>query len=379
MLSFAVESGPAATSVAATARVPLRASWIEIDSAAIRHNLRLVRRLAGAARVYAVCKGGAYGIGAGLVARFAAEEGIDALACGDPDDARDIRAAGIDLPILLYGTTQGDDLAALAPLDVMVTVHDAATLATALEHDLAFQVELDAGLHRLGFCEDNLDLLLGAAREHPRARIRGVYTHLTDLDIVAAVSTQAMRFDAMAARLAAAGWRCERMVASSRVLVRWPSLSFEAVNPGRLVYGLLEQPWDREVDCRPVLSAVKARVIALQDVALGSTSDPVGARVPSRRRVAVIPLGFSDGYPRLPAGGTALVRGQRVPIIGLRHSEHSMLDVTAVSDAALGDEVVLLGAQGSERIDMHELAAATGVPSIELIPRLAAIPRRVLS
>lgn len=378
MLNLAVESDRAVTSVTAAARVPRRASWIEIDSAAIRHNLRLVRRLAGAARVYAVCKGGAYGIGAGLVARLAAEEGIDALACGDPDDARDIRAAGVDLPILLYGTTQAEDLAALAPLDVMVTVHDAATLAIALGHDLAFQVELDSGLHRLGFGEDNIDVLLAAARDHPRARICGVYTHLTDLGIVAAVTTQTMRFDAMASRLAAAGWRCERMVASSRVLLRWPSLSLEAVNPGRLVYGLLEEPWDRAVDCRPALAAVKARVIALQDVAMGGATDPLDVPVPSRRRIAVIPLGFSDGYPRLPDGGAALVRGQRVPILGQRHSEHTLLDVTAVADVALGDEVVLLGAQGRERIGMHELAAATGVPSIELVPRLAAIPRRVL-
>ena len=377
MLNLAVESDRPAAFAAAGERAASRASWIEIDISAIRHNLRLVRSLAGGARVYAVCKGSAYGIGAGLAARLAAEEGIDALACGDPDDAREVRAAGVDLPILLYSTTSAEALPLLAPLDVMVTVHDPATLAMAIEHDLAFQVELDSGLHRLGFGEDNLDLLLAAARAHPAARVCGVYTHLTDLDIVASVTTQTMRFEAMASRLAAAGWRCERMVASSRVLLRWPSLSFEAVNPGRLVFGLLEEPFDREVDCRPVLAAVKARVIALQDVACAAT-DALGAPTPSRQRIAVIPYGFSDGYPRLPAGGTVLVRGKRCPIIGQRHSEHSMIDVTAVDDVAVGDEVVLLGSQGRERIDMHELAAATGVPSIELIPRLAANARRVL-
>lgn len=378
MLPLAVEPERATTREmrADASRVTARASWIEIDSAAIRHNLRLIRKLAGAVRVYAVCKGGAYGVGAALVARLAVEEGIDALACGDPADARDIRDAGVDLPILLYGTVLACDLPALAGLDVTVTAHDTATLATCLEHDLAFQLELDTGLHRLGFGEDTLDTVLAAARTHPRARIRGVYTHLTDLDIVPAVTTQAMRFDAMAARIAAAGWRAERMVASSRVLLHWPSLSFEAVNPGRLVHGLLEEPWNREVDCRPALAAVKARVIALQDTTVGNAETP---GMPLRRRIAVIPYGFSDGYPRLPAGGTVLVRGRRVPILGMRHSEHAMLDVTSVPDVALGDEVVLLGSQGEERIDMHELSAATGVPLIELIPRLAANPRRVLT
>ena len=87
--------------------------------------------------------------------------------------------------------------------------------------------------------------------------------------------------------------------------------------------------------------------------------------------LAVIPYGFADGYPRLPAGGTVLVRGQRAPLLGQRHTEHSIVDVTDVPGVALDDEVVLLGAQGGEVIDIHELVAATGVPLIELVPRLA--------
>ena len=360
----------------AAAAAVARASWVEIDSGAIRHNLRLIRRLAGAARVYAVCKGGGFGVGAALVARLAIEEQIDALACGDPDDAREVRAAGVNLPILLYGTTVAADLPALASLDIIVTAHDAATLDACLAHDLAFCLKLDTGLHRMGFGEDDLDIVLDAARTYPQARLRGLYTHLTDLDTPAAVAAQALRFNAMAARIEATAWRGrERMVASSRVLLQWRSLTFDAVNPGRLVYGVLEAPWNREIDCRPALAAVKARVIALRHVAAGSD----GAGGPrSSRVVAVVPLGFRDGYPREPAGGTALVHGRRVPIIGMRHGEHCMLDVTSVAGVVLGDEVVFLGVQGDERIDMHELSAATGVPLIELIPRLAANPRRIL-
>lgn len=348
-----------------------RASWVEIDTAALRHNLRLVRRLAGSARVYAVCKAGGYGFGAAWIARIAQDEGIDAVACGDPDDARAIRAAGVTLPILLYGTVPAEALPALAPLDVIVTAHDTASFATCLAHDLAFSLEFDVGLHRLGFGEDDLDAIVAAAHAHPHARLHGLYAHLTDLDIVAAVATQAMRFESMAKRLEATPWRGrERMVASSRVLLRSGTLAMDAVNPGRLVIGLLEAPWHDGVDCRPVLSALKARIIALRTLAPESS-------LPAGRRIAVVPFGFSDGYPRQPAGGTVLVRGQRVPILGQRHSEHMMLDVTAVEDVALGDEVVLLGAQGRERISQHELAAATGVPMIELVPRLAAVPRRI--
>ena len=356
---------------------PRRAAWVEIDGDAIRHNLRLIRQLAGKARVYAVCKGDAYGFDAVTIARLAADERIDALACGDPHDARLIRAAGVKLPILLYGSTPARDLPAIAALDAIVTAHDADTLAVCIARDLAFSVKLDSGFNRLGFRDEDLDVVLAAARAHPRARVHGVYTHLTDTDVPASVAAQVGRFHAMTARIGVAGWTgLERMVASSRVLLAAPELALDAVNPGRLVYGLLEEPWTRMVDARDALAAVKASIIALKHVAAGSAQGYGGGVVSKDTMLAVIPFGFADGYPRLPAGGMALVRGQRVPLLGQRHTEHSILDVTDVAGVALGDEVVLLGAQGGERIDIHELVAATGVPLIELVPRLACNPNR---
>ncbi len=375
----ATRAAPAAPGhgVAPHERPPGRAAWVEIDGDAIRHNLRLIRRLAGTARVYAVCKGDAYGFAAATIARIAADERIDALACGDPDDVRDIRAAGVTLPILLYGATQARDLPAFAPLDVVVTAHDAATLEVCLAHGLAFSVKLDAGFNRLGFREQDLAPVLAAARRVPGARVHGLYTHLVDNDQPASIAAQVMRFNAMAAQIEAAGWRGrERMVASSRILIGAPELALDAVNPGRLVYGLLEPPWDGRVDARSALSAVKSRVISLKRIAAGAAPGYAASIVDRETRVAVIPFGFADGYPRLPPGGTVLVRGRRASLVGPRHTEHSLVDVTDVPDVALGDEVVLLGAQGGDAITIHEIVAATGVPLIELVPRLARNPRR---
>ncbi len=354
-----------------------RASWVEIDVGALRHNLRLIRNLAGRARTYVVCKGNAYGFDAVTIARLAVDEGMDALACGDPEDVRRIREAGMGLPILLYGSTMAEALPQLAGLDAIVTAHDAATLATCIRHELAFSIKLDCGFHRFGFREEDLEPLLATVREHPGAAVRGVYTHLTDLDSPAAVEQQMGRFRAMTTRIEAAGWRgLERMVASSRVLIAAPALALDAVNPGRLVYGLLEAPWHERVDARCALAAVKARIIALKRVRAGTATGYGGDPVEHDTVLGVIPFGFADGYPRLPAGGSALVRGQRVPLLGQRHTEHSILDVTSVEDVALGDEVVLLGAQGGASIGIHELVAATGVPLIELVPRLARSERR---
>lgn len=374
-------AAPAATDAvdARSHAPPQRAAWVEIDVDAIRHNLRLIRRLAGRARVYAVTKGDAYGFDAATIARLVAAEGIDALACGDPADVRAIRAAGVTLPILLYGSTTAAQLPTLAALDVIVTAHDATTLDTCIAHHLAFSVKLDAGFNRLGFRDEDLQHVLATAQAHPLARVHGVYTHLTDMDDPASMAAQVQRFNAMAARIEAAGWRgLERMVASSRVMIAAPELAFDAVNPGRLVYGIFEEPWDRMVDARSALASVKARIIALKRVAAGAVLGYSGIAVTRDTLLAVIPFGFGDGYPRLPAGGTVLVRGQRAALVGPRHTEHSIVDVTAVAGVALGDEVVLLGTQGSEAIGIHDLVAATGVPLIELVPRLARNPRRVL-
>ncbi len=358
--------------------LPGRASWVEIDAGAVRHNLRLVRRLAGRARVYAVCKGDAYGFTAAAIARLAEEEGVDALACGDADDVRAIRADGIALPILLYAATNAADLPALAALDVVVTAHDEATLATCIAHDLRFSVKLDAGFNRLGFRDEDLAVVLAAAADHPAARLHGLYTHLTDNDDAASVAAQVARFTAMADRIAAAGWRnAERMVASSRILIAAPGLALDAVNPGRLVYGILEAPWDARVDARSALAAVKARIVSLKRIAAGTRPGYAAQPVLLDTLSAVVPFGFIDGYPRLPAGGTVLVRGRRAPLVGPRHTEHALVDVTDVPGVALGDEVVLLGRQGDDAISAHELVEACGVPLIELIPRLAANPRRV--
>ena len=139
---------------------------------------------------------------------------------------------------------------------------------------------------------------------------------------------------------------------------------------------MLEEPWNRLVDARSALASVKARIISLKRVSANTVRGHSGAPILRDSVLAVIPFGFADGYPRLPAGGTALVHGQRVPLLGQRNTEHTIVDVSDVADVELGDEVVLLGAQGDERIGMHELAESTGVPLIELVARLARNPHR---
>ncbi len=354
-----------------------RAAWIEIDTDAIRHNLRVVRELAGSARVYVVCKGNAYGFDAVTIARVAVHCGMDALACGDPAEVRAIRAAGIALPILLYGVTEAAALPHLGAYATVVTAHDFESLAACLAHDLAFSLKIDAGFGRLGFRESDLPQLESLAHQHPRARATGIYTHLADTEDRVAVTRQFALFAHIAERIESCGWyRLERMVASSRVMLAHPELMLDAVNPGRLVYGLLEPPWEGKANVHPVLLAVKARIIAVKSLPAGARLGYDNKPLVRATHVAVVPYGFGDGYPRLPAGGEALLHGRRLPLLGPRHTEHTLIDVTGVPTVSLGDEVVFMGDQGSEHIRLQELAHSTGIPVLELASRLARGPNR---
>jgi len=347
-------------------------AWAEIDETAIRHNLRLIQRRAGPARVYVVCKGHAYGFDAVRVARLARQEGMGAIACGDAADAIRIRAAGIDLPILLYATTVAEALPAIARQGVTVTAHDEQSLHVCLQHRLPFSLKLDSGFARLGFTEADLPLLERAAAAHPDVRPSGAYTHLSDAQDTETVNGQVALFRALADRIERAGWSgLERMVASSRILVTRPDLVLDAVNPGRAVYGMLEPPYDRLFDSRPALAAVRARVIAVKRVRAGARLGYSATPVERDTVVAVAAFGFANGYPRMPAGGCALVRGQRARIVGPRHTEHTILDVTGVPQVAVGDTATFLGRDGGEEITAAELVESTGVPLIELVARLA--------
>ncbi|MEO7359987.1 MAG: alanine racemase [Gemmatimonadaceae bacterium] len=348
------------------------AAWAEIDEAAIRHNLRLIRKRAGGARVYVVCKGHGYGFDAVRVAGLAEQESMDALACGTVGDVVRIRDAGVTLPILLYATTLAQALPTISKLGVTVTAHDELSLHTCLLNRLPFSLKLDSGFARLGFTESNVALVERAAADFPGVRPMGVYTHLSDAGDEIAVRSQAANFGAMADRIAEAGWEgLERMVASSRILISHPDLILDAVNPGRAVYGMLEPPYDRLFDSRPALAAVRAHVIALKRVRAGTKLGYAVSPVERDTVVAIAPFGFANGYPRMPAGATALLRGCEVEIIGPRHTEHTVLDVSGIPDVEVGDVVTFLGKDGDSEITAADLVDRTGVPMIELVARLA--------
>jgi alanine racemase len=361
----------------------MRPAWVEIDLDALASNARAMRGMIGPdCFFFAVVKGDGYGIGTVEAGRVLADAGADGLALGDPADAAALRGAGLTLPILLYATTLPEQAAEVASLGVIPTIHDMPGLLAfaALGRTLDVYVKLDCGVGRIGFLPHEWDAAFAALRAAPSLRVAGVYSHFRAPDDMAALDAQAALFAAGVASATEAGHRGFRtMVSSSRILVGRPDLNLTAVNPGKGLFGHVDASWPHHAALRPVVAGLKARVIQVKAHPAGSHC--YGGTVPlaAARRFAVVPMGYMDGLNFDPPGHVALLRGRRVPVVAKRGSEHMVLDVTHLPDAAVGDEVAFVGRQGGDEITMAELAGVVGVPAMELAGRVARMaPRRYL-
>ena len=355
-----------------------RPSWVEIDLSAVVHNVRLARKIVGdSVKIYAVCKADAMGCGLVPIARKYVQAGADALAVSDPNDVIILRDAGVQLPILLFASTLPEQAAEIALLDVIPVIHDMPSLDAfaSLNRDLKVFFKIDSGMGRLGFVERQWEIAFKKLRNTPLLQLSGIYTHMGKPEDQVITMKQNQSFQKACAIAEANGFAdFEKIAASSRIAIDYPKLHYNAVDVGRLLLGMLGPPWDKKVAMKSVIRAVKSRIIQIQDHPPGSNLGiGYGAQIFNEKslRTAVIPIGFSDGLNHAPPLGEVLVAGQRVPVLGRRSIEFSLLDVSLVKEAGIGAEVVILGSQGDDEISPSEIASVLGVPMIELLPRLA--------
>lgn len=359
----------------------VRPAWSEIDLSALAHNVATIRRMVEpGVRFYAVCKNNAYGCGARETSRTMLDAGADAFAVSDPDDVMRIREAGIDVPILLYACTVPDQAATMANMNVIVTVHDLDGLKALASTGVRCKVhvEVDCGYGRLGFTPEQWSAAFDRLKRATTLQVVGLYTHLASVDDSTAVGRQEELFIAASSAARNAGFeRLELMAASSRVLLGYAHLNLSAVNPGRMLYGMLDEPWLGKTDVRPVIRAIKSKVLQVKSIPASFPLAAARGPATGSLRTAVISFGFKDGLPRQPAGGVVLVRGQRAPILGARSTEHTVIDVSHVPGVTPGDEVVIVGRQGNEAIDAAEAVGTYRMDMIELLPRMTLSTPRV--
>ena len=339
-------------------------------------------------RVIAVVKANAYGHGASEVGLALERAGAQILACADIEEGIVLRKAGVRIPILVFGALGISDLHGVFEHDLTPTISTpsaAVALAVAARnHDrpLHCHLKIDTGMNRLGFRHDNLERTLPDIAASPQLVIDAVYTHFATADEPEhpAFAKQRERFENACETIAALGIRPRwRHAANSAALLRDERVWYDFVRPGLLLYGIVPPPLSSTLALRPALS-LHSRIVHVKGMRSGEGTG-YGLKTVADRpsTIAIVPAGYADGLDRRLAGrGYMLVRGRRVRIVGSVCMDMTTLDVTGL-DVSTGDEVVIVGEQGSESIDVREIAAAIGTIPYELLCRVGTRIERIYS
>ncbi len=350
----------------------LRPTWAEISLDAIKHNVRGLAALARPAGIMAVVKADAYGHGAVMVALAALDAGASWLAVAALEEAVELRRAGIEAPILVISAATPAQAEAVARARVAAAVADleaAEALAAAgrrLGRLAEAHLKVDTGMGRLGVTPDEAGAALAARIAALKGlSLTGVYTHFATADEKdkAFARLQASRFERFLELTAAAGLTFRwRHAANSAAIIDMPETRHNLVRAGIALYGHYPSPdvMKERVKLIPAMTW-KTRLVLVKTVPPGT---PIGygrGHVTSATSlIGTIPVGYADGYRRALGGvGRVLVRGKSCPVLGRVCMDHVMIGLDAVPEAAVGDEVVLLG--GSEAAGPRLEAAAPAV------------------
>ena len=361
-----------------------RPTFCTVDLAALRWNFRQVRKKIGReVKVLSVVKANGYGHGAREVAKTLEHEGSDGFGVATLEEGVELREAGIRSPIVIlagFYPAQFDQLLRLRLIPVAIEpdgLRRLETLARKRGVSLGFHLKLDTGMGRIGFLASEIDSWLPELNKVKSLRLGGIFSHFSHAENVGGNYTgnQLKVFRKLVERLNGAGHDPPLVhLANSAAVITLPSAHFSMVRPGLMLYGIYPSPgMASRVALKPVLSW-KSRILQLKAAAKGS-SISYGQTFVTRRKslIATLPVGYADGYPRLLSNrGAVLVRGKRAPIVGRVCMDLTMIDVTDIRGVRQGDEVVLLGCQGREKISADEMALWAGTISYEILTSISA-------
>jgi alanine racemase len=360
--------------------VAARRAWAEVDLGAVRHNASLLAELVAPARLCAVVKAAAYGHGSVAVAKAALEGGASWLAVAIVEEGAVLRGHGVEAPILLLSEPPAESMDDVVSLGLTPTLYTergveaaAKAVASAGAPPLDVHVKVDTGMHRVGAGAEEALAVVQAVADRPELNFGGLWTHFAVADEPGNPFTdqQCSRFDEVVARLTARPPLVH--ACNSAGALAHPGAHHDMVRCGIALYGVAPSPALAAVQpvegLRPALS-LRARVSYVREVAAGEAVS-YGLRRPLERtaRVATVPVGYADGVPwRLGVeGGEVLIGGRRRPLAGSVTMDQIMVDCGDDAGVLAGDEVVLIGRQGTEHITAWDWATKVGTIAYEVL------------
>ncbi|MDF1499360.1 MAG: alanine racemase [Anaerolineales bacterium] len=349
-------------------------TWVQVDLSAIETNLRYYLETTKR-QIMAVVKANAYGHGAVAVSNAALNAGATWLAVARVEEALELRGAGIDAPVLILGHTPPEQVEAMIAADIALTVWDRDQIKTIGEvaahrtRPAKLHLKVDTGMSRLGVTLAEAGKLAQAVARNPALTLEGVFTHYARADETDPEPTQIQLegFKSLVESLDRRGLRPPLIhSANSAAGLAHPETWFDLIRVGIAMYGL--QP----SSARPLPGSFRPALSWRSSLSMVKTVPPGRGisyghvyRTSGQERIGTVPVGYADGFRRVE-GNQALVGGHRVPVVGRVTMDQIMLQLDAVPEGRVGEEVVLIGVQGEARITAEDIADRWGTINYEV-------------
>ncbi len=373
-----------------------RLNWVEINLKNFAHNTICVKRLIGPkVKLMAVIKANAYGHGVVGIAKYLEKRlPIDYLGVVCLYEARILRESGITLPILILNYIDEEGVCRAMDLDIAVTVTDEKTLRVLDNYARKkakmgkIHVKIDTGMHRAGLLPSEALKFIPKIEQYKNIYLEGVFTHFaaSDEKDLAFTNFQNQVFKETLRKLHARGVSAPMVhAANSGAVLRLPESYYNLVRPGIIIYGLSPTGTTSAAEFiypfvpKPILSW-KTKIIQIRTIEKGE-SVGYGRKFTAQKqtRVGLLPVGYADGFRRSPNWEFVLVKGKKSSILGRVSMDQTSINITDIHNANVGDEVVLIGEQGKERITAAEVAERLGTICHEVTCAIAPrVPRLFL-
>lgn len=369
-------------------KIGYRPTWAEVNLKNLEYNFKQVKSLLHPqTKILVTVKADAYGHGLIAVSRRLSACNVDYLGVASIDEGIHLRRAGIKKPILLLGLILKKDIQALFTYQLTPTVCDQAMAsainkkAAKLKKKISLHIKVDTGMGRIGVLHEDALALIKDIHKLKNVTIEGIFTHFAFADINRKFTAYQIKlFSKLVNDLKKSGIDIPLVHAANSIgLIDYQDSHFTMVRPGLVIYGLHPKE-DLGIKIKPVLS-LKTRIIFIKHVKKGASISYAGTYVTRRpANIVTLPIGYGDGYPRnLSNLAPVLIAGRRLRISGRICMDQIMVDVGKLKPK-IGDEVVLIGRQGKQRVTAEELAELSGTISYEIACGLGSrIPRVYIS